>query len=98
MHDSDPFTGARLLGVLLPTISLLLTNSQNTTSPLLSQTIKHLLSYATSSPVAFKEAAAKLDPATRELLEQSVRKAVAGNATSGPVQAAAKPQISLRSF
>ncbi|THU92726.1 clathrin-coated vesicle protein [Dendrothele bispora CBS 962.96] len=89
---------ARLLGVLLPTISLLLANSQNTTSPLLSQTVKHLLTYATSSPSAFKEAAAKLDPATRELLEQSVRKAVSGSATTTPAQSAVKPQISLRSF
>ncbi|KAF9069763.1 clathrin-coated vesicle protein [Rhodocollybia butyracea] len=78
----------RLLGVLLPTISLLLASSSQSSSPppVVAQSIKQLLSYATTSPAAFKEAASKLDVPTRELLESSIRKAVGG------------PQISLRSF
>ncbi|GLB35175.1 putative clathrin-coated vesicle protein [Lyophyllum shimeji] len=86
----------RLLGVLLPSIALLLSNSQ-APNPVTSQTISQLLSYATSSPMAFKDAAAKLDTGVRELLEQSIRRAV-GSTTSAAAQNSAKPQISLRSF
>ncbi|KAJ7168806.1 clathrin-coated vesicle protein [Mycena filopes] len=88
----------RLLGVLLPTITLLLSNPQAATTPVTSQGVKELLGYATSSPAAFKEAAGKLDPATRELLEQSVRRAVGGGNQTTASQNSAKPQISLRSF
>ncbi|KIL59187.1 hypothetical protein M378DRAFT_27111 [Amanita muscaria Koide BX008] len=88
---------ARTLGVLLPTLSLLLTsNHQPPSEPVRSQTVAQLLSYATSSPSAFKEAAAKLDQSMRELLEQSIRKTVAGS--SSTTSTTAKPQISLRSF
>jgi len=88
----------RLLGVLLPTITLLLSNPQAAATPVMSQSIRELLTYATSSPAAFKEAAGKLDHGTRELLEQSVRRAVGGGAAAPASQNAAKPQISLRSF
>ncbi|KAJ7767277.1 clathrin-coated vesicle protein [Mycena metata] len=88
----------RLLGVLLPTITLLLSNPQAAATPVTSQSVKELLAYATSSPAAFKEAAGKLDPATRELLEQSVRRAVGGGNQAAASQTTAKPQISLRSF
>ncbi|KAJ6526020.1 clathrin-coated vesicle protein [Mycena capillaripes] len=94
---SDPHR-TRLLGVLLPTITLLLTNPQAAATPVTSQSVKELLTYATSSPAAFKEAAGKLDPVTRELLEQSVRRAVGAGSQSTTTQNAAKPQISLRSF
>ncbi|KAG6887575.1 hypothetical protein C0992_011744, partial [Termitomyces sp. T32_za158] len=88
----------RLLGVLLPTIALLLSTSQVPATPLVStQMVSQLLQYATSSPAAFKDAAAKLEPDTRELLEQSLRRAVGGG-TSTPGSSATKPQISLRSF
>ncbi|KAG6857124.1 hypothetical protein H0H87_009256 [Tephrocybe sp. NHM501043] len=87
----------RLLGVLLPTISLLLSTSQASMTPVVSHTVSQLLQYATSAPAAFKEAAAKFDINTRELLEQSIRRAVGGT-TSAASQSAAKPQISLRSF
>ncbi|KAF8630901.1 hypothetical protein AX17_005259 [Amanita inopinata Kibby_2008] len=86
----------RALGVLLPTMSLLLSNAQSSTESVRSQTVTQLLSFATSSPSAFKEAAAKLDQPTRELLEQSIRRAVGGSAAAA--SAASKPQISLRSF
>ncbi|TFK38873.1 clathrin-coated vesicle protein [Crucibulum laeve] len=88
---------SRLLGVLLPTISLLLNASQAAPTPVQSQTVSQLLSYATTSPTSFKEAAGKLDNQVRELLEQCIRRAVGGTTTS-TAQAAAKPQISLRSF
>jgi HEAT repeat-containing protein 5 len=62
--------------------------------------VKQLLTYATTSPVAFKEATAKLEVETRELLEVSIRKAVGGSGAGAQAQsqAATKPQISLRSF
>ncbi|KAI5895636.1 ARM repeat-containing protein [Schizophyllum commune H4-8] len=87
----------RLLGVLLPTIALLLLNAQSSPSPVTSQSVVQLLAFATTSQVAFKDAAAKLEPETRELLEQAVRRAVGGN-SAAQAQASAKPQISLRSF
>ncbi|KAJ7582455.1 clathrin-coated vesicle protein, partial [Mycena floridula] len=88
----------RVLGVILPTITLLLASPQST--PVVAQSITQLLWFATSSPAAFKEVAGKLEPATRELLEASVRRAVGGtNSSSAGSQASAvKPQISLRSF
>ncbi|KAG6888099.1 hypothetical protein C0995_010705, partial [Termitomyces sp. Mi166 len=86
----------RLLGVFLPTIALLLSTSQVPMTPVVSQTVSQLLQYATSSPAAFKDAAAMLDTSTRELLEQSLRRAVGGGTSTA--SNAAKPQISLRSF
>jgi len=89
-----------LLGMLLPTISLLLSTSvpsQPMAASVTAQTVAQLLSFATSSPAAFKEAAGKLDSSTRELLEQSIRRAVGGSAAASSQQAS-KPQISLRSF
>lgn len=93
-------SGPRLLGVFLPTISLLLSTtapSQPIAASLTTQTISQLLSFATSSPMAFKEALGKLDASTRELLEQCIRRAV-GNSSASAAQVTAKPQISLRSF
>lgn len=94
------FVGSRLLSVLLPTISLLLAPdpaSQPLASSVIAQTVAQLLSFATTSPSAFKEAAAMLDAPTRELLEQSIRRAVGGS-TSTQNTTLTKPQISLRSF
>ncbi|KDR82328.1 hypothetical protein GALMADRAFT_237575 [Galerina marginata CBS 339.88] len=90
----------RLLGVFLPTISLLLANtqpSQPVAASITTQTVSQLLSFATTSPVSFKDALGKLDAPTRELLELCIRRAVGGSA-AGASQMAAKPQISLRSF
>ncbi|PPQ99633.1 hypothetical protein CVT24_005211, partial [Panaeolus cyanescens] len=90
----------RLLAVFLPTISLLLGETPPN-QPIAALAVKHtiaqLLSFATTSPLAFKEAAGRLDPSSRELLEQSIRKAVGGGSTTS-VQTPTKPQISLRSF
>ncbi|CAK5267776.1 unnamed protein product [Mycena citricolor] len=93
----------RLLGVLLPTMTLLLSSPQ---SPVAASTVKELLGYASASPAAFKDAAAKLDPAVRDVLENAIRKAVVGgtglagsaNAAAKGSGASGKPQISLRSF
>ncbi|KXN85058.1 HEAT repeat-containing protein 5B [Leucoagaricus sp. SymC.cos] len=89
-------TRPQLLAVLLPTLSLLLIRSNGTPPPISSQTVQQILAYATASPAAFKAAADKLDPTTRELLEASIRKAVGPTTTI--TQTTTKPQISLRSF
>lgn len=90
-------SGIQLLGVLLPTIALLLHSSQQTSTSLHSQTVTQLLFFATSAPVAFKEAAGHLDQITRELLQTSVKLAVESSSLTSGVNSA-KPQISLRSF
>jgi len=90
-------TGIRLLGILLPTVSLVLDPTCTPPSALHTQGVTQMLSYATSSPAAFKEATAKLTPAMRETLETSIRQAV-GNRNTTQGQQATKPQISLRSF
>ncbi|KAH8115151.1 clathrin-coated vesicle protein [Phellopilus nigrolimitatus] len=87
---------ARTLGVLLPTIALLLDPSKATPTPVHTLAVSQLLSLATVAPAAFKEASGKMDQAARETLEVSVRQAIGTNTPAG--QTAAKPQISLRSF
>jgi len=87
----------RILGILLPTIVLLLRPSEPSPTPIHTQSVAQILSFAKSSPASFKEATGRLDPAAKDLLEQSVRKAV-GNTLSAGGQNAPKPQISLRSF
>lgn len=97
-HDINyQCSGARLLGVLIPTTTLLLRPSQTPPSTVHSSGITHLLSLAASSPASFKEATTQLDPSVREVLEMSIRKAVGGIAGTTAHQSV-KPQISLRSF
>lgn len=86
-----------MLGVLLPTMALLLDPSRSMPSTIHTQTVTHVLALATSSPAAFKEATGKMDQAARETLETSVRQAI-GGAGSAASQQSAKPQISLRAF
>ena len=90
--------GVRAFGILLPTLTLLLDPSQPTPPPLHTQALNQLLIFASSSPVFFKEATGKLDQATRERLESSVRNALSNKLSGTAAQQAAKPQISLRSF
>jgi len=90
--------GVRAFGILLPTLTLLLEPSQPAPPPLHAQALNQLLIFASSSPVSFKEATGKLDQATRERLESSVRNALSNKLTGTAAQQAAKPQISLRSF
>lgn len=89
-------SGPRLLGVLLPTMTLLLDPSQTPPSTLHTQTVAQVLSFATTSAPAFKEATTKLPADMKETLETSVRNAVGGR--KAPTAESHKPQISLRSF
>jgi len=88
----------RVLGILLPTLTLLLDPNQTTPSPLHAQALNQLLIFASSSPVAFKEATGKLDQGIRERLEGAVRNALSNKSSAATAQQTAKPQISLRSF
>ncbi|KAH7927705.1 ARM repeat-containing protein [Leucogyrophana mollusca] len=85
----------RALSIIVPTVTLLLRPGQSPVSLVHSTSVAQLLLFATSSPNSFKEATIRLDPATRETLELSIRRTVGGAATN---QHTAKPQISLRSF
>ncbi|GBE87132.1 clathrin-coated vesicle protein [Sparassis crispa] len=85
----------RALGILMPSIILLLDPARTTPSSMHSQSVNQLLSFAAASPSAFKEATGKLSPEMRDTLEASIRQ-VLGN--KGPTTEAPKPQISLRSF
>ena len=90
----------RALGILLPTISLLLDPASSTTVPkskLHTLAVTQALSFARASPAAFKEATEKMDLSAKEILEASVRQALGANAAATS-QTAAKPQISLKSF
>ncbi|KAJ3520851.1 hypothetical protein NM688_g9102 [Phlebia brevispora] len=86
----------RVLAVLLPTMTMLLEPAATPPPALHMQTIAQILTFATSSPLAFKEATMKLNAETRETLETSVRQALGGNKNAA--NDAHKPQISLRSF
>ncbi|EPQ55802.1 ARM repeat-containing protein [Gloeophyllum trabeum ATCC 11539] len=85
-----------VLGILLPTLALLL-DSTSSPPPLHSLCISQLLSYASSYPAAFKATTAKLDVHKREALEESLRQSLAPRA-SGVDSASQRPQISLRAF
>lgn len=85
----------RALGVLMPPMILLLDPGRTPPSAFHAQSVAQLLSFAASSPTAFKEATSKLDPQMRESLESSVRQALGNKALTSE---APKPQISLRSF
>lgn len=91
------FSGPRTLGVILPTIALLLDPLRSTPLPAHTLAVSQLLSLATTAPAAFKEATGKMDSAAKDALETSVRQAIGAK---GPIagQSVAKPQISLRSF
>ncbi|KAH7905717.1 armadillo-type protein [Hygrophoropsis aurantiaca] len=86
----------RTLGVIVPTITLLLRPAQMSLSPVHKNAVSQLLSFASSSPESFREATIRLDSTTRDLLEVSIRRTVEGHAITN--QPTTKPQISLRSF
>ncbi|KAG8984939.1 hypothetical protein FRB93_006149 [Tulasnella sp. JGI-2019a] len=87
---------ARFLALLLPLLALLLDPTPNSSTTTHSCAVAQLLELATLAPTAFKENTAKLDDATRETMETSIRQALGPkNASSGQ---SSKPQISLRSF
>ncbi|KIM27128.1 hypothetical protein M408DRAFT_16736 [Serendipita vermifera MAFF 305830] len=88
---------AAALGVILPTLALLLDTSRSPPSSLHTQTVPIVLNLATSAPVPFKEVTEKLEPAVRETLETAVRNALASRQQTSS-QSSAKPQISLKAF
>ena len=98
MYSWALLQGTRILGVLLPTVILLLRPTDAAATPIHAQSVSQLLAFASTSPTAFKEATNKLEPAARETMEQSVRKAVGNSGSGGGSSTSAKPQISLRSF
>jgi hypothetical protein len=87
-----------MLGILLPALTLLLDPNQTTPSPLHTLALNQLLIFASSSPIAFKEATGKLDQGIKERLESAVRNAFSNKSSGAATQQSAKPQISLRSF
>jgi hypothetical protein len=93
----DLLVGAAALGVILPTLALLLDTSRSPPSPLHVQTIPIVLGLATSAPAPFKEVTEKLDATVRETLQAAVRQALAGRQQLS-AQSSAKPQISLKAF
>jgi hypothetical protein len=81
--------------ILLPTLSLLLDLEHP--SAIHAMAIHHLLNLATQSPNSFKEATAGLSGNTKDKMETSIRQAIASRQDAHKA-AAAKPQISLKSF
>jgi HEAT repeat-containing protein 5 len=94
--DIDDVLGPRLLGVLLPVMTMVLNPAHAPPSKVHTQTIAQVLKFAASSPAAFKEATSKLPNDMKETLETSVRQALGGSKTTA--SESHKPQISLRSF
>ena len=85
------------MGVVLPTLALLLDTTRTPPSALHIQTLPLVMNLATSAPGPFKEVTDKLETGVREALETSVRNALISRQQSSS-QTSAKPQISLKSF
>ena len=97
-HVADN-TGSLALAVLLPTVAVLLDPTQSPLNPAHEKSISLVLGWATAIPVAFKEVMEKLDQGVREVLEGSIRLAVAGGpGQTSATQPTAKKQISLKAF
>ena len=91
--------GYLVLAVLLPTVAVLLDPTQSPLNPAHEKAVSLVLGWATAIPVAFKEVMERLDQGVREVLEGSIRLAVAGGrGQTSAVQQAAKKQISLKAF
>ncbi|KZT18252.1 clathrin-coated vesicle protein [Neolentinus lepideus HHB14362 ss-1] len=86
----------RVLGVIMPTLTFLLEPTA-ASSPLHALCVAQLLSFAMSSPAAFKDVTMKLQPHSREVLEESLRQSLGPRGLSVE-QMSHKPQISLRAF
>ncbi|CUA76458.1 hypothetical protein RSOLAG22IIIB_12301 [Rhizoctonia solani] len=88
----------RVLGALMPPITSLLQTGDEETGNIHKVAVMQLLAFASTAPTAFKEAAGRMNQEQRELMEASIRQAVADQ-SKGNVQAATnKPSIALRSF
>ena len=97
-HVADN-TGSLALAVPLLTVVVLLDPTQSPLNPAHDKAISLVLGWATAIPVAFKEVM-KLDQGVREVLEGSIRLAVAGGPgqTSAAQPDAKKQMISLKAF
>ncbi|KAJ1300539.1 hypothetical protein OPQ81_002194 [Rhizoctonia solani] len=88
----------RVLGALMPPITSLLQSGDEKHGSLHKASVTQLLAFASVAPAAFKEAANLMNQEQREIMEASIRQAVADQ-NKGNVQAAtSKPSIALRSF
>ncbi|CAE6356393.1 unnamed protein product [Rhizoctonia solani] len=88
----------RILGALMPPITCLLQASDEKHGSLHKAAVAQLLAFASTAPAAFKETAGLMNQEQREVMEASIRQAVADQ-SRGNVQAATnKPSIALRSF
>jgi hypothetical protein len=91
-------SGPRLLGALLPPISCLLQADDEKLGGVHMAAVSQILSFATSSPTAFKEAASLMNQEHKDLMESSIRQAVADKGKANTQASTSKPQIALRSF
>ncbi|GAB1525330.1 hypothetical protein RhiTH_008488 [Rhizoctonia solani] len=88
----------RVLGALMPPITCLLQAGEDKDENLHRAAVSQLLTFASTAPTAFKEAAGLMKQEQRETMEASIRQAVVEQ-SKGNVQAAtSKPSIALRSF
>ncbi|QRW26225.1 HEAT repeat protein [Rhizoctonia solani] len=88
----------RVLGALMPPITCLLQAGEDKDGNLHRAAVSQLLTFASTAPTAFKEAAGLMKQEQRETMEASIRQAVVEQ-SKGNVQAAtSKPSIALRSF
>ncbi|ELU42761.1 HEAT repeat protein [Rhizoctonia solani AG-1 IA] len=91
-------SGPRVLGALMPPITCLLQAGEDKDGNLHRAAVSQLLTFASTAPTAFKEAAGLMKQEQRETMEASIRQAVVEQ-SKGNVQAAtSKPSIALRSF
>ncbi|KAG8716699.1 hypothetical protein FRC08_008984 [Ceratobasidium sp. 394] len=89
---------SRVLGALLPPISGLLGGGGEKSSLIHAAAVSQILSFASLSPAAFKEAAGLMNQVQRDLMENSIRQAVVNRGNSAMQTLTSKPQIALRSF
>ncbi|KAG8693490.1 hypothetical protein FRC08_009084 [Ceratobasidium sp. 394] len=89
---------SRVLGALLPPISGLLGGGGEKSSLIHAAAVSQILSFASLSPAAFKEAAGLMNQVQRDLMESSIRQAVVNRGNSAMQTLTSKPQIALRSF
>ncbi|KAG8714844.1 hypothetical protein FRC11_006860 [Ceratobasidium sp. 423] len=92
------FSGPRILGALMPPITCLLQAGDEKQGNLHKAAVTQLLAFASTAPAAFKEAANLMNQEQREMMESSIRQAVADQSKGNVQAAASKPSIALRSF
>ncbi|CAE6439107.1 unnamed protein product [Rhizoctonia solani] len=96
-HTSEA-NRSRVLGALMPPITCLLQVGDEKHGNLHKTAVTQLLAFASIAPAAFKEAASLMNQEQREIMESSIRQAVADQSKGNVQAAASKPSIALRSF